>query len=43
MFILRITASMFFAFIIFTFLVSFFIFVSHTQYQIICEYVKYIL
>ena len=33
---------MLFAFIIFTFLVRFFIFVSRSQYQIICEYVKYI-
>ena len=43
MFVLRITASMFFACVIFTFLVRFFIFVSHTQYQITCEFVKHIL
>lgn len=42
MFVLRIAASMFFAFIIFTFLVRFFIFVSHTQCQITHEFVKYI-
>ena len=43
MFILRIAASMFFASIIFIFLVCFFIFVSHTQYQITYEFVKHIL
>lgn len=43
MFVFRITASMFFACVIFTFLVRFFIFVSHTQYLITCEFVKHIL